>query len=50
MGLAPQTTEPEAEQRWRPRRVAAGILRLLILVVPIAVGFAVGATVSLVLP
>lgn len=38
------------EERWRPRRVAAVVLRVLIVLVPIAAGFAVGGLVSKAMP
>ncbi len=50
IGSAHLASESGAEERWRARRVTAGVVRLLILLVPIAAGFAVGAAVSLSLP
>ena len=46
MGSRPQAIE----ERWRPRRFTAAVLRVLIFIVPIGAGFLVGGMVASVLP
>ncbi|HVR32105.1 MAG TPA: HD domain-containing phosphohydrolase [Acidimicrobiia bacterium] len=45
-----ESRPPHSEDRWRSRRLAAGLLRALILLVPIGAGFGVGWMVASALP